>query len=101
MGKDSLIPSRFDGAYVQAGYKLWERGSYALKPFARWERFNTAAAFADLGAGLTPTAQDAEQVWTVGANFEFAPGVVLKADLQRFKLNKDMNRVNLGLGWSF
>ncbi|MCH7344945.1 porin [Pelomonas sp. CA6] len=101
VGKDSLIPSRFDGAYLQAGYKLWERGSYVLKPFARWERFNTAAAFADLGAGLTPTAQDAEQVWTVGANFEFAPGVVLKADLQRFKLNKDMNRVNLGLGWSF
>ncbi len=101
VGSDSLIPSRFDGAYVQAAYKLWEQGSYVLKPFARWERYNTAAAFADLGAGLTPEAQAAEQVYTFGANFEFAPGVVLKADVQRFKQNKDLNRLNLGLGWSF
>ena len=45
--------------------------------------------------------QAAEQVYTFGANFEFAPGVVLKADVQRFKQNKDLNRLNLGLGWSF
>ncbi len=101
VGSDNLIPSRFDGAYLQAAYKLWEQGSYVLKPFARWERFNTAAAFADLGAGLTPEAQTAEQVYTLGANFEFAPGVVFKADVQRFKQNKDLNRLNLGLGWSF
>ena len=101
VGGDSLIPSRFDGAYVQAAYKLWEQGSYVLKPFVRWERFNTAAAYADLGAGLTPEVLAAEQVYTLGANFEFAPGVVFKADLQRFKQNKDMNRLNLGLGWSF
>jgi len=101
VGGDSLIPARFDGAYLQAAYKLWEQGSYVLKPFARWERFNTASRYAELGAGLTPEASDSERVVTLGANFEFAPGVVLKADLQRFRLNKDLNRVNLGLGWSF
>jgi len=101
VGSDSLIPARFDGAYLQAAYKLWEQGSYVLKPFARWERFNTASRYAELGAGLTPEASDSERVVTLGANFEFAPGVVLKADLQRFRLNKDLNRVNLGLGWSF
>jgi hypothetical protein len=101
VGGDSLIPARFDGAYLQAAYKLWEQGTYVLKPFARWERYNTASRFAELGAGLTPEASDSERALTLGANFEFAPGVVLKADLQRFRLNKDLNRVNLGLGWSF
>jgi hypothetical protein len=28
-------------------------------------------------------------------------GIVLKADVQRFRENKDADRVNLGLGWSF
>nr|WP_316639721.1 hypothetical protein [uncultured Roseateles sp.] len=101
VGGDSLIPARFDGAYLQAAYKLWEQDSYVLKPFARWERFNTASRYAELGAGLTPEVIGSERVYTLGANFEFAPGVVLKTDVQRFRLNKDMNRVNLGLGWSF
>jgi len=101
VGGASLIPSSFDGGYVQAAYKLWEQGSYVLKPFARWETYNTARSYADLGAGLTPAASGSERVVTVGANFEFAPGVVFKADVQRFDLNKDLNRFNLGLGWSF
>jgi hypothetical protein len=29
------------------------------------------------------------------------PGVVVKADYQWFAVNKDSNRFNLGLGWSF
>ena len=56
---------------------------------------------ADLGPGLTPDPLPTEQVWTVGANFQLTPGVVVKADYQRFRENKDNNRVNLGLGWSF
>ena len=42
-------------------------------------------------------------VWTLtlGANLQLAPGVVLKADWQRFARNRDADRSNLGLGWSF
>jgi hypothetical protein len=100
-GDPNLIPRSFDGGYVQAAYKLWESGSYKLKPFVRWERFNTARSFADLGAGITPEALAAERVATAGANFDIGSGVVLKADYQKFKQNKDLDRFDLGLGWSF
>ncbi|MBE7416546.1 MAG: hypothetical protein HS128_02160 [Ideonella sp.] len=101
IGNPTLIPRAFDGHYVQAAYKAWQRQDYALSPFVRWERFNTGKRYADLGPGLTPAARPAETVWTVGANFQLTPGVVVKADYQRLRENKDANRVNLGLGWSF
>jgi hypothetical protein len=101
VGNPTLIPRSFDGGYVQAAYKVWQRADYALTPFVRWEQFNTAKSYADLGPGLTPSPLPNEQVWTVGSNFQLTPGVVIKADVQRFKQNKDNNRINLGLGWSF
>ena len=101
VGGVSLIPRSFDGAYVQAGYVAWESGNYRLTPFVRYERFNTARSYADLGQGLTPEASPSERVSTVGANFQLTPGVVVKADVQRFGEAKDQNRLNLGLGWSF
>ena len=101
VGNPTLIPKTFDGFYVQGAYKLWSHEDYALSPFARWEQFNTAKSYADLGPGLTPDAARAERVVTVGANFQFSPNVVLKADYQRFRENTDLNRFNLGLGWSF
>lgn len=101
VGNPTLIPRTFDGHYVQAAYKVWQRQDYALSPFVRWERFNTGRSYADLGPGLTPAARPTETVWSVGANFQLTPGVVVKADYQRFRENKDANRVNLGLGWSF
>ena len=67
----------------------------------RWEQFNTARSFAALGAGLTPDAARTERVATVGANFYIGSGIVLKADYQRFRDNRDANRFDLGLGWSF
>ena len=100
-GSGTLIPKSFDGAYLQAGYHLWRSGNYALTPFARLERFNTASSYADLGPGLTPSARPSERVITLGANFELASGVVLKADWQRFSQNRELDRSNLGLGWSF
>jgi hypothetical protein len=96
-----LIPASFDGYYLQGAYKVWSEDDYALSPFMRWERFNTARSFADLGPGLTPVAGPAERVVTVGANFQFSPSLVLKADYQRFRENTDLNRFDLGLGWSF
>ncbi len=101
VGADTLLPSRFGGWYVQGAYKAWRSGDYLLTPFVRYERFNTASAFADIGQGLTPAAQKAESVWTAGLNFYISEGVVLKADYQNFHEASDDNRLNLGLGWSF
>ena len=101
VGNPTLIPKDFDGWYAQAAYALWTRGDYALKPFVRWERVNTARSFADLGPGLTPPGAETERVVTLGANFQIGTGVVLKADVQRFRVASDNDRFNLGLGWSF
>jgi hypothetical protein len=101
VGNPTLIPTSFDGYYVQGAYKAWSKEDYALAPFVRWEEFNTARGYADLGAGLTPAAARSERVVTLGANLQVAQGIVLKADYQRFRENADLNRVNLGVGWSF
>ena len=101
VGNPTLIPKTFDGYYVQGAYKVWSHDDYALSPFVRWEQFNTAKAYADLGQGLTPDAARAERVVTLGANLLVAQGIVLKADYQRFRENSDLNRFNLGVGWSF
>ena len=101
VGNPTLIPKSFDGYYIQGAYKVWSHEDYALSPFVRWEQFNTARSYADLGPGLTPDAARAERVVTLGANLQVSPGVVVKADYQRFRENGDQNRVNLGLGWSF
>jgi Phosphate-selective porin O and P len=101
VGNPTLIPKSFDGYYAQGAYKVWSHEDYALSPFVRWEQFNTARSYADLGPGLTPDAARSERVVTLGANFQLTPGVVVKADYQRFRENTDLNRVNLGLGWSF
>lgn len=101
VGNDYLMPSRFSGWYTQAAYKLWSNGNLTLSPFARFERFNTREAFADIGPGLTPDAAKAESVITVGANLAVGSGVVFKADVQRFKQSTTENRLNLGMGWAF
>ncbi|MGZ5268152.1 MAG: hypothetical protein ACXWCC_15305 [Caldimonas sp.] len=101
VGGATLVPKSFDGWYGQAAYRLWSNADYALSPFVRWEQFNTARSFADLGPGLTPAGARSERVVTMGANFGIGSGIVLKADYQRFRENRDDDRFNLGLGWSF
>ncbi|MDE2093553.1 MAG: hypothetical protein KGI87_06845 [Burkholderiales bacterium] len=101
VGNPTLIPKAFAGYYLQGAYKVWSKADYALSPFVRWEQFNTASAYADLGPGRTPEAAQAERVVTLGSNLQVAQGVVVKADYQRFRLNTGLDRVNLGLGWSF
>jgi hypothetical protein len=101
VGSLTLIPKSFDGWYGQAAYHLWSNADYALSPFVRWEQYNTARSYADLGAGLTPAGAHTERVITVGANFNIGSSIVLKADYQRFRENSDNNRFDLGLGWSF
>jgi hypothetical protein len=101
VGNPTPVPSRFDGGYVQAAYQLWRDGDRVFAPFARWEQFNTARRFEDIGAGLTAASQPTERVVTLGANFNLTPEVVLKTDVQRFRENRDADRFDLGLGWSF
>ena len=57
--------------------------------------------FADIGTGLTAEPASTERVVTIGANLNFGQGLVFKMDVQRFKQNKDDNRFDMGLGWSF
>jgi hypothetical protein len=100
VGNPTLIPTSFDGWYAQAAYRAWSNADYSLAPFVRYEEFNTARSFADLGAGLTPAAAPTQRVTTLGANFNIGSGIVLKTDYQWFR-NSDANRFDLGLGWSF
>ncbi|MFL5261867.1 MAG: hypothetical protein ACJ79L_05630 [Anaeromyxobacteraceae bacterium] len=100
-GEPNLIPESFDGWYAQGAVRAWSSGDMALAPFVRYERFNTGRSFADLGPGVTPAALADEAVVTGGVNFYVTSGVVLKADIQRFKEATERNRVDLGLGWSF
>lgn len=100
-GDPTPIPAVFDGGYVQAAYHVWRQGDYQLTPFARFERFNTAKAYAAFPTGLGRAADPYERVATVGANFQIAPGVVIKGDYQTFAVNKNANRLNLGVGYSF
>jgi hypothetical protein len=101
VGEPVLIPETFDGWYAQGAIRAWSDGDMALAPFVRYEQLNTGRSFADLGAGLTPAALPTEGVFTAGVNFYLTSGVVLKADIQRFKEATASNRVDLGLGWSF
>ncbi|WP_374483260.1 porin [Zoogloea sp.] len=97
----TLVPKSFYGWYTQAAYKLWEGGEYRLSPFARYEVFNTAANYAAMPAGLEADSQRDEKVVTVGANLRVGDNVVLKADVQRFQLDRTRDRLNLGIGYQF
>ena len=100
-GAPYLVPKAFDGWYAQAAYKWRISGDYRLSPFVRYERVNTGRSFDGVVAGLNVPAYDTESIWTIGANFNIAPTVVLKADIQRYKIVSESNRVNIGLGFSF
>ena len=100
-GAPYLVPKSFDGWYGQAAYKIRLSGDYRLSPFVRFERINTGRSFDGVTAGMNVNAYDTEAIWTAGLNFNLAPTVVLKADYQRYKIIKDSDRLNLGLGFSF
>ena len=100
-GAPYLVPKSFDGYYAQAAYKIPLGGDYRISPFTRIERVNTGRSFDGVVAGLNPTAYDTETVWTTGVSFNIAPTVVLKADYQKYKIVKDADRLDLGLGFSF
>ena len=99
-GAPYLVPKLFDGTFVQAAYKFALAGGYSIAPFARYERINTGRGFDGVVPGNL-NAYETEGIATVGANFNLTPAVVLKADFQRYKVVKDSDRFNIGLGYSF
>lgn len=101
VGQPTPIPSNFHGWYLQGAYRVWKQGDYALTPFFRYERFNTADNYAELPAGLGVPGLGTETVRTYGASFFLNPNVVLKADYQQFGIDKASNRFNLGIGLQF
>jgi hypothetical protein len=101
VGNPTPVPSSFAGWYLQAAYKLWQNADYALTPFARFESFNTARTYAQVPAGLGVPTSPYERVGTVGANLMIGQGVVLKADYQKFRQDKTLDRVNLGVGFAY
>lgn len=96
----TLVPKEFYGWYTQAAYKVWQSGTYALSPFVRYERINTASAYA-LPTGFDADTAPTETVMTYGVNFYLNPNVVLKADYQQFSEESDRDRYDLGLGIAF
>ncbi len=100
-GAPYLVPKSFDGYYAQGAYRLRLGGDYVLSPFTRIERINTGKNFDGVDASLNATSYSTETIWTTGFNFNIAPTVVLKADYQKYKIVKDADRLNLGLGFSF
>jgi len=101
VGQPTPVPDRFSGWYTQAAYRLWQQGDYAITPFVRYERLNTARSYSGLPLGLAPEIQPDTRVWTLGASFFLTPQVVFKADYQRFLNNSSLDSFNLGLGFNF
>jgi hypothetical protein len=101
VGNPVLIPEDFFGWYVESAYQAVEGASWSLTPFIRYETFNTGSSYANIGAGFTPAALDDQKVWTVGANWVIAPGVVVKADYVDFRSSSEGDRYDLGVGYQF
>jgi hypothetical protein len=101
VGDPTPVPKTFWGGYVQGAWHAWSKGEYALTPFARYERVNTAASYAPMPEGLGVPPSPTEAVWTIGANFNLGPNVVFKTDYQKFKIDSSRDRFDLGMGYAF
>lgn len=97
-GSNLAAPESFYGWYGQVAYRIWQDGDKDLTPFVRYEEYNTQESVA---AGYTIDPKNDEKVTTVGVNFRLHPQVVLKADVQNFKVDPLKDRFNLGVGYMF
>lgn len=95
------VAERFYGWYVEAAYKVWQSGDQSLAPFVRYEEWDTHD---EVPANVVRNTSNKNDAWTVGANYQPHPQVVLKGDYQRFDKpdgNKGDERLNLGMGYMF
>ncbi len=117
-GTANPIPARFDGWFVQGAYNIWQNGSQRLAPFARYEKYDMGAAYEGIAPGFSPYptgpvpnpsapttfttfAIPHDTVGTIGANYYLNPNVVFKIDYQKFRVNSDFSRFDLGMGLQF
>lgn len=117
-GTPNPIPAGFDGWFVQGAYNVWQNGTYRLAPFARYEKYDMGTSYEGIAPGFSPTptgpvpnpsapttfttfAIPHDSVGTIGANFYLNPNVVFKVDYQKFKVNSDFSRFDLGMGLQF
>jgi hypothetical protein len=100
-GQVAPVPDSFGGWYAQAAYKLWQQGDYAVWPFARYQRVNTARSYSGLPPGLAPAPQDDTRQAVVGASFYLHPQVVLKADYTKDFGNNAQDRLAVGVGFQY
>jgi len=97
----TLIPEDFHGWYLEGAWRGLVGRRWPLVPFLRYEQFNTASAYARLPSGAAPAPLALQDVFTYGLQFEFARGVVLKADYVDFTRGVEGDRFDLGLGYEF
>jgi len=111
-GVSNPMPAQFLGYYVEGAYNLWEQGNYRFSPFVRWEHYDMGYSYEGIAPGFTtmpaglaadglPWPVPRDTLWTFGFNFYLDPHLVLKADYQTFRDNKDFTRVDLGVGLNF
>jgi phosphate-selective porin len=93
-------PKSMKGWYGQAAYHVYRRGDLDVAPFVRYERIDIQQA-EDAALGLIQDPRNQDRIRTVGVNFYVHPQVVVKADLQRFAVDKSRDSFNLGLGYMF
>ena len=101
LGSPTLIPEDFFGWYVEAAWRERLGKPWPLLPFLRYERFNTASAYAMLNAGEAPRPLADREAWTTGVQAQFAPGVIVKIDYVDFAHGSAGDRFDLGLGYEF
>ena len=92
------VPGEIYGWLVQAAYTVFRHGECTVTPFARAEGYDTELR---MPAGFGADPGNADQVLTAGVSFKPISAIVVKADYQWFRKERDKERVNLGLGWMF
>jgi hypothetical protein len=100
-GSPTIVPEDFFGWYVEAAWRARLGRAWPVLPFLRYERFNTASAYAMLNAVQAPRAPADREALTAGVQAQFAPGVIIKADYVDFAPGRAGDRFDLGLGYEF
>ena len=93
-------PKTIRGGFVQAAYHSYKRGNFDVAPFVRYERIDIKQQ-EDPANGQLQDPNNIERIRTFGVNFWVHPQVVLKADVQRYAIDKSQDRLDLGLGFMF
>src|SRR5439155_18537870 len=93
-------PRTLKGGYIQAAYHAYKRDNFDVAPFLRYEHIDIKQQ-EDPANGQLQDPNNIERTKTFGVNFWVHPQVVLKADVQRYAIDKSQDRLDLGLGFMF